>query len=130
VSHATGLGIPRRLLVHKRRLINGHKFSTTDVKIDRVVNLLKDPREHATINNVEAMEIYGKDTKCYESVPVPIDPNVTWRIIGVNVNGLRPYGDMAALIIVAKILRALQADIIAFLETNVQWHKFQLRDNM
>jgi hypothetical protein len=39
-------------------------------------------------------------------------------------NGLRPYGDMAALVIVAERLRAL--DIIVFLETNAEWHKYQL----
>jgi hypothetical protein len=88
-----------------------------------------DPREHTTINNVEATETYSNDTKCYGSVPAPIGPNVTWRIIGGNVNGIRPYGDMAALITVAEILRALQAETIAFSETNVEWHKFQLRDN-
>jgi hypothetical protein len=45
-------------------------------------------------------------------------------------NRLRPYGDMVALITVAERLRALQADTIAFLETKVEWHKYQLRDNM
>jgi hypothetical protein len=46
------------------------------------------------------------------------------------VNGLRPYGDMAALITVAERLRALQAETIAFTETHIEWHKFQLEDNM
>jgi hypothetical protein len=46
------------------------------------------------------------------------------------VNGLRPYGDMAALIIEAERLRALQADTITFSETNEEWHKYQLRDTM
>jgi hypothetical protein len=36
------------------------------------------------------------------------------------VNGLRPYGDMAALITVDEILRALQAETFAFSETNVE----------
>jgi hypothetical protein len=46
------------------------------------------------------------------------------------VNGIRPYGYMAALITVAERLRALQVETIAFSETNVEWHKFQLRNNM
>jgi hypothetical protein len=46
------------------------------------------------------------------------------------VNGLVPYGDIAALITVTEILRALQAETIAFSETNVEWHTFQLGDNM
>jgi hypothetical protein len=37
---------------------------------------------------------------------------------------------MAALIAVAKRLCALQAETIVFSETNVERHKFQLRDNM
>jgi hypothetical protein len=48
-----------------------------------------DPREHATINNVEATETYSNDATCYGSAPAPIDPNITWRIIGGNLNGLR-----------------------------------------
>jgi hypothetical protein len=52
-------------------------------------------------------------------VPTLIDPSETWRILGGNVDGLRPYSNMAALITVAEILRALQAETIAFSETNV-----------
>jgi hypothetical protein len=37
---------------------------------------------------------------------------------------------MTAMIAVAERLRALQEKTIVFLETNVEWHKFQLRDNM
>jgi hypothetical protein len=51
-------------------------------------------------------------------------------ITGGTVNGFRPYGDMAVLITVAEILRALQAETIAFSETNVEWHTYQLRENM
>jgi hypothetical protein len=89
-----------------------------------------EPISHATINNVEATETYSNDAKCCGSVPTPIDLSVTWRIIGGNMNGLRPYGDIAALITVAEILRALQAETIVFSETNVEWHKYKLRDNM
>jgi hypothetical protein len=89
-----------------------------------------DSREPATINNAEAMETYSNDAKCYGSMPNPIDTSVTWRIIGGNVNVLIPYGNMAALITVAERLRAIKAEKIALSETNVEWHKFQLRDNM
>jgi hypothetical protein len=58
------------------------------------------------------METYSNNANCYGSVPTPIDPSVTWRIIGGNMNGLRPYGDTAALMAVSGILCALQADTI------------------
>jgi hypothetical protein len=45
-------------------------------------------------------------------------------------NGLRPFGDMASLIKVAERLRALQTESVAFSETNVEWHTYELRENM
>jgi hypothetical protein len=63
-------------------------------------------------------------------VPAPIDPSVTWRIKGGNVNGLRQYGDIAALITVTERLCALQEETIAFSEKNIEWHKYQLREHM
>jgi hypothetical protein len=86
--------------------------------------------DQSTINIVEAPETYSSDAKFYGSISAPIGPNETWRIIGGNVFGLNPYGDMAALIKVAERLRALQAETVTFSETNLEWHKFQLRDNM
>jgi hypothetical protein len=50
--------------------------------------------------------------------------------MGRNLNGLGPFGDMASLITVAERLRALQAESVAFSETNVEWHKYELRENM
>jgi hypothetical protein len=46
------------------------------------------------------------------------------------VNGLRPFGDMASLITIAERLRALQTESVAFSETNIEWHKYELRENM
>jgi hypothetical protein len=37
---------------------------------------------------------------------------------------------MASLITVAEILRSLQKESVAFLETNVEWQKYELRENM
>jgi hypothetical protein len=45
-------------------------------------------------------------------------------------NGLKPYGITAALVTVTERLCALQAETIVFSGTNVEWHKFQLRENM
>jgi hypothetical protein len=50
--------------------------------------------------------------------------------MGGSVNGIRPFGDMASFITVAERLRALQTESVAFSETNVEWHKYKLRENM
>jgi hypothetical protein len=81
-------------------------------------------------NNLAYTDSYSNDAKCYGSVPSPTDTRETWRIIGGNVNGLRPFGDMASLITFAERLRALQTESVAFSETNVEWHKYELRENM
>jgi hypothetical protein len=51
-------------------------------------------------NNPSHTDDYSHDAKCYGSFPSPIDTSETWRIIGGNVNGLKPFGYMASLITV------------------------------
>jgi hypothetical protein len=72
---------------------------------------------------------YSKDTQCCGDIPTPIDETTIWRIIGGNVNGITPYGDMGDFLTILERLRALQVGTIAFSETNVEWHKFLLCDN-
>jgi hypothetical protein len=59
-----------------------------------------------------------------------INSNVTLKVTGGNVNGLKLYADTAALVTVDERLCTLQAETIVFSETNVEWHKFHLRDKM
>jgi hypothetical protein len=73
---------------------------------------------------------YDDDTQCYGHAPEPINESETWRSIGGNANGLRSYGDMLDLLSIAKRTRALQAGMIALSETNKEWHKHELRNNM
>jgi hypothetical protein len=81
-------------------------------------------------NNPTHMDAYSNNATCYGSVPDPIDTSETWRIIGGNVNGIRPFGDMASLITVTDRLQALQTESVDFLETHIEWHKYELRENM
>jgi hypothetical protein len=72
---------------------------------------------------------YDDDTQCYGHAPGPINESETWRMIGGNANGLRPYGYMVDLLSISKRTRALQAGMIALSETNTEWHKHELRHN-
>jgi hypothetical protein len=63
---------------------------------------------------------YDDDTQCYGHGPGPVNESEIWRIIGGNSNGLRPYGDMADLISIAKRTRALQSGTITLSETNTE----------
>jgi hypothetical protein len=83
------------------------------------------------VNNIPShTDDYSNYAKCYGSVPAPIDKSEKWRIIGGNMKGLRPFGDMASLITVTERLRALQTESVALSETNVEWHKYELRENL
>jgi hypothetical protein len=33
---------------------------------------------------------YSKDTQCYGDIPTPMDETTIWRIIGGNVNSIKP----------------------------------------
>jgi hypothetical protein len=72
---------------------------------------------------------YIRDIQCYGDIPTPIDETAIWRIIGGNVNGIKPYGDMGDFLTILERLRALQVGTIAFSETNVEWHTFILPEN-
>jgi hypothetical protein len=80
-------------------------------------------------SNIQQPTEYRKDAQCYGDIPTPIDETSIWRIIGGNVNGIKPYGDMGDFLTILEMLRELQAGTIAFSETNAEWHKFLLRDN-
>jgi hypothetical protein len=71
---------------------------------------------------------YDDDTQCYGHAPGPINESETWIITGGNANELRLYGNMADLLSIAKRTRSLQAGMIALSETNMEWHKHELRN--
>jgi hypothetical protein len=80
-------------------------------------------------SNIQQPLEYSKDAQCYGDIRTPIDETSVWRIIGGNVNGIKPYEDMGDFLTILERLRALQSGTIAFSETSVEWHKFLLRDN-
>jgi hypothetical protein len=48
---------------------------------------------------------YSKDAQCYGDIPTPIEETSIWRIIGGNVNGIKPYGDMGDFLTILERLR-------------------------
>jgi hypothetical protein len=41
-------------------------------------------------SNIQQPTEYSKDTQYYGDIPTPIDETSIWRIIGGNVNGIKP----------------------------------------
>jgi hypothetical protein len=72
---------------------------------------------------------YNESAQSWVNSPAPINKNETWRIAGGNSNGIKPYGDMKELVPIVERLRNLQAGRILLNETNVEWHKWEHREN-
>jgi hypothetical protein len=71
---------------------------------------------------------YNKDVLLFGHAPEPIEEDNTWRLVGGNTNGIKPYGGAADLISVLERLRLLQSGTVAFQETNLEWHNKGYRD--
>jgi hypothetical protein len=71
---------------------------------------------------------YNKDVLLFGHAPEPIEEDKTWRLVGGNTNGIKPYGGSADLISVMEMLKLLQTGTVAFQETNLEWHNKGYRD--
>jgi hypothetical protein len=71
---------------------------------------------------------YNKDVLLFGSAPEPIEEDKTWRLVGGNTNGIKPYGGSAELISVMERLKLLQTGTVAFQETNLEWYNKGYRD--
>jgi hypothetical protein len=71
---------------------------------------------------------YNKDVLLFGHAPEPIEEDKTWRLVGGNTNGIKPYGVAADLISVLARLKLLQTGTIDFQETNLKWHNKGHRD--
>jgi hypothetical protein len=72
---------------------------------------------------------YNKDVLLFGQAPEPIKEDKTWRLVGGNTNGIKPYGGSAELISVMERLKFLQTGTVAFQETNLEWHNKGYRDD-
>jgi hypothetical protein len=71
---------------------------------------------------------YNKDILLFGHAPEPIEEDKTWRLVGGNTNGIKPYGGSSDLISVMERLKLLQTGTVAFQETNLEWHNKGYRD--
>jgi hypothetical protein len=71
---------------------------------------------------------YNKDVLLLGHAPEPIEEDKTWRLVGGNTNGIKPYGGSADLISFMERIKLLQTGTVAFQETNLEWHNKGYRD--
>jgi hypothetical protein len=58
----------------------------------------------------------------------PINTDEAWMLIGVNVNGINPFGVNEKLGGTAIKLRHIQAGSSSLIETNVEWQRYEYRE--
>jgi hypothetical protein len=71
---------------------------------------------------------YNKDVILFGNAPDPIEEDKTWRLVGGNTNGIKPYGGAADLISVLTRLKLLQTGNVAFQGKSLEWHNKGHRD--
>jgi hypothetical protein len=71
---------------------------------------------------------YNKDVILFGHAPEPIEDEKTWRLVGRNTNGIKPYGGSADPISVMERLQLLQTGTVSFQETNLEWQNKSYRD--
>jgi hypothetical protein len=57
---------------------------------------------------------YNKDVILFGHAPEPIEEDKTWRLVGGNTNGIKPYGGSSDLISVMERLKLLQTGTVLF----------------
>jgi hypothetical protein len=62
---------------------------------------------------------YNNDFLLFGHAPEPIEEDKTWRRVGGNTNGIKPYSGAADLIAVLERLKLLQSGTISLQETNM-----------
>jgi hypothetical protein len=78
---------------------------------------------------LENMYQYIISGKIYGDMPPPIDKRATLRHVGGNANGIRPYPKDVGMISMCSNLRGMQAGSVSIGETNVEWQKYEWREN-
>jgi hypothetical protein len=73
---------------------------------------------------------YTNSEKVYWDTPPRIDEHAALRHVGGNANGIRPYPKDTGMISMCSSLRGLQAGSVSIGETNMEWHKYEWRQNI
>jgi hypothetical protein len=63
---------------------------------------------------------YNESAQSCINAPVPINEDETFRLVGGNANGTKPYVDLAKCIPIVERLKSLQAGNVLLNETNVE----------
>jgi hypothetical protein len=66
---------------------------------------------------------YNESAQSWINASVPINEDETFRLVGGNANGIKPYGDLAEFIPIVERLKSLQAGSVLLNKTKVEWHR-------
>jgi hypothetical protein len=67
---------------------------------------------------------YNESAQSCINAPAPINEDETFRIVGGNVNEIKPNQDLAEFIPIVERLKSLQAGSLLLNEANVEWHRW------
>jgi hypothetical protein len=68
---------------------------------------------------------YNESAHSCINKPAPINEDDKFRLVCDNVNGIKPYEDLAEFILIVERLKLLQAGSVLLNETNTEWHRWE-----
>jgi hypothetical protein len=71
---------------------------------------------------------YNESAQSWINAPAPANEDETFRLVGGNTNGIKPYGDLAKFIPTVERLKSLQAGSVLLNESNVEWYRWEHRE--
>jgi hypothetical protein len=112
---------PRRNLRRGRHQVYYNNHNTTQ-------NSTTTPRRRTQLRLDDYIE-YNESAQSWINAPAPLNEDETFRLVGGNTNGIKPYGYLAVCIPIVEIFKSLQTGSVLLNETNVEWHLWEHREN-
>jgi hypothetical protein len=73
---------------------------------------------------------YNNSGKVFGDTPPPIDEHAILIHVGGNAHGIKPYPNDEEKISIRSNLRGPQAGSVSIIKTNVEWQKFEWKENI
>jgi hypothetical protein len=112
------------VLVRRRRNLRRGRHQVSYNNHNTTQNSIKTPRCRTQLRLDDYIG-YNESAQSWINAPVPINEDETFRLVGGNANGIKPYGYLAKFIPIVERLKSLQAGSVLLNETKVEWHRWE-----
>jgi hypothetical protein len=114
--------------VRRRHNLRGGSHQVSYNNHNTTQNSITTPRSRTQLR-LDGYIGYNESAQSWINAPAPINEDETFRLVGGNANRIKPYGDLSEFIPIVERLKSLQAGSVLLNKTNVEWHRWEHREN-